>query len=175
MVHRSPMATRCAFKDDGRRCSRNGFGNPPLCRPHAIQVNLDGKRVEFPEESPLFGLLDAADRLFSSSGNETVHQLRNIFGEFLANAANGSREYPTHPPQNGAPPREPPRPPEPPPISAGDPRIILGFEPGEGLTAARVKGRQRDLAKLFHPDKQGGSEAAMKRVTEAARELLKTL
>jgi len=162
------MATRCAFKDEGRRCSRNGFGNPPLCRPHAIQVNLDGKRVEFPEESPLFGLLDAADRMFSSSGNETVQQVRNIFGEFLANAANQGRIPP--------PPRaQEPRRPDPPPSVAENPRVVLGFEPGEGLTAARVKGRQRDLALLFHPDKEGGSVAAMKRVNEAATELLKCL
>jgi hypothetical protein len=135
-------------------------------------VNLDGKRVEFPEESPLFGLLDAADRLFSSSGNETVQQVRNIFGEFLAGAANQQNAGRMPPPREY---RDPPRTPPPPPQTAENPRVVLGFEPGEQLTAPRVKGRQRDLALLFHPDKQGGSVAAMKRVNEAATELLKTL
>ena len=166
------MAARCAFKDGGRRCSRNGFGNPPLCRPHAIQVNLDGKRIEFPKESPLFGLLDAADRLFSSSGNETVQQVRAIFGEFLAEAANQSNARQVPPPrQQHSPPKSPPNASR----AKDDPRVVLGFEPGEQLTAARVKARQRDLAILFHPDKEGGSEAAMKRVNEAATELLSCL
>lgn len=182
MVQNRQMANRCAFKDGNRRCSRNGFGNPPLCRSHAIQVNLDGKKVEFPEESPLFGLLDMADRMFSNSQNDTVQQVRNIFGEFLSGAANQSnaREYSAHhPPQD---PRQQrtecgnePRTPPPPPQAAENPRVVLGFEPGEQLTKARVKARQRDLAQLFHPDKQGGSVAAMKRVNEAAGTLLKSL
>jgi len=166
------MANRCAFKDGPRRCSRNGFGNPPLCRSHAIQVSLDGKRVEFPEESPLFGLLDMADRMFSHSQNETVQQVRNIFGEFLAGAANQSNAHQVPPPhQEYRAPRTPP----PPPTAAEDPRVVLGFEPGEQLTEARVKARKRELAGLFHPDKQGGSIRAMKRVNEAADTLLKNL
>jgi hypothetical protein len=56
-----------------------------------------------------------------------------------------------------------------------DPRVVLGFEPGETLTAARVKERKRQLAALFHPDKAGGSISAMKRVNEAADALLKSL
>lgn len=162
------MASRCAFKDGQRRCSRNGFGNPPLCRSHAIQVSLDGKNVAFPEESPLFGLLDMADRMFSTSNNETVQQVRNIFGEFLAGTANSSnaRQVP--------PPREP-RTPPPPASAAEDPRVVLMFEPGEQLTVERVKARKRELASLCHPDKQGGSIRAMKRVNEAADTLLKSL
>jgi hypothetical protein len=49
------------------------------------------------------------------------------------------------------------------------------FEPGEQLTAERVKARKRELASLCHPDKQGGSVRAMKRVNEAADTLLKSL
>jgi len=49
------------------------------------------------------------------------------------------------------------------------------FEPGEQLTAERVKARKRELASLCHPDKQGGSISAMKRVNEAADALLKSL
>jgi hypothetical protein len=175
VVHLCPMASRCAFKDGSRRCSRNGFGNPPLCRTHAIQVNLDGRKIEFPEESPLFGLLDMADRMFSTSQNDTVQQVRNIFGEFLAGAANQSNAQQVPPPGQPREPRQEPRTPPPPPRTAADPRLVLGFEPGEQLTVARVRARKRELAQLFHPDKQGGSSHAMKRVNEAADELLKSL
>jgi hypothetical protein len=171
VVQNHPMAARCAFKDGGRRCSRNGFGPPgapALCRAHAIQANLDGKQVEFSEESPVFDLLELADRAFSRSNNDFAKQMGNIFGDFLAGRAHQSQQAQDHqdlPPQ---PPPEPPRPEK-------DPWEVLGFEPGQQLTAAIVKGRQRDLAMIFHPDKQGGSTEAMKRVNDAASELLKTL
>ena len=113
-----------------------------------------------------------ADRMFSTSQNETVRQVRSIFGEFLANAANQSNAARPGP---HMPPPPPPRTPPPPPRAVEDPRVILGFEPGEQLTSARVKARKRELAKLFHPDKEGGSAHAMKRVNEAADELLKSL
>jgi hypothetical protein len=129
---------------------------------------LNGKKVEFPEESPLFDLLDMADRMFSTSNNETVQQVRNIFGDFLAGTANQSNAQ-------QMPPHEAYRTPPPPPQTAGNPRVVLGFEPGEQLTEARVKARKRELAALFHPDKQGGSMSAMKRVNEAADTLLKSL
>jgi hypothetical protein len=105
--------------------------------------------------------------MFSSSGNPTVQQVRNIFGEFLAGAANQSNAHQVPPQEYRTPP--------PPPTAADDPRVVLGFEPQEKLTEARVKARKRDLASLFHPDKEGGSMAAMKRVNEAADNLLKTL
>jgi hypothetical protein len=138
-------------------------------------VNLDGKRVEFPEESPLFGLLDMADRLFSTSQNETVQQVRTIFGEYLSGAANESNASRQVPPPREHREREAPRTPPPPPQAAEDPRVVLMFEPGEQLTEARVKARKRELASLCHPDKPGGSIRAMKRVNEAASNLLKSL
>jgi len=162
------MATSCAYKDGNRRCRRNGFGNPPLCRAHAIQLNLDGKQVDFPEESPLFHLLDLADRAFSRSNNDFAKQVGGLFGEFLSGAANQANAQQIPPQEHYQ------RPPEP-TTAAPDPRAILGFEPGIQLTAAMVKARQRDLAKIFHPDKQNGSTAAMKRVNEAVNELLKSL
>jgi hypothetical protein len=113
-----------------------------------------------------------ADRLFSTSGNETVQQVRNIFGEYLANAANSSNARQVPPPHEY---HEPRTPPPPPPGPLEDPRIVLGFEPGEQLTEARIKARKRELASLFHPDKQGGSISAMKRVNEATDALLKSL
>ena len=54
------------------------------------------------------------------------------------------------------------------------PREVLGFSPAEKLTVEIVKKRQRDLVKIFHPDR-GGNTAAMQRYNAAASELLKQL
>jgi len=51
----------------------------------------------------------------------------------------------------------------------------LGFEPGEQLTAEKVQKRKQALARVFHPDMQGGSEAQMKRINQAADTLLAKL
>jgi hypothetical protein len=162
------MASRCAFKDGSRRCSRNGFGNPALCRAHAIQVKLDGEPIDLQPDSPLMSILELADRAFSKSNNEFARQVGSLFGEFLSNNANSSNA-------RRVPPRNEYRAPPPAPAAAKDPREVLGFEPGEQLTRARVKARQRDLATVFHPDKPAGSAGAMARVNEAAQELLKSL
>lgn len=69
----------------------------------------------------------------------------------------------------------PPRPPPPRPNSP-DPTIrareILGFEPNERLTVELVRARKQALAKIFHPDAKGGSDAQMKRINAAADALL---
>lgn len=164
----SGRVRRCAFREGSRRCTRNGFGNPPLCRTHAIQVGLHGEEGE--EDDPIISLIDIADRAFSRNRNEIVQNARQIFGEFLAqraNQRNAKRVPPPPPPKSPPPPRPPPPPPE-------DPRDILGFPPGTKLTKALVKARQRELAQLFHPDK-GGSVKAMQKVNDAAAKLLATL
>lgn len=165
MVHRSRMANRCAYRDGDRRCSRNGFGEPPLCRPHALHASLDGQEVHLEEDSPFFSWLDAADRILSRSNNEIAQQVRGIFGEFLAGSA--QRQATDQPPP--PPPRQAPRP------VGEDPRLVLGFEPGAPLTQEIIKERKRALANLYHPDKPGGSLVAMKRVNEAADKLLCSL
>jgi hypothetical protein len=72
------------------------------------------------------------------------------------------------------PPRSPPPPPRPP-----DPGIrareVLGFEPREQLSKERIEDRRRQLAKVFHPDRQGGSTAQMQRVNQAADLLIAQL
>ena len=158
------MANRCAFKDGGRRCGRNGFGNPALCRAHAIQATVDGKQIEFSEDSPLFEILNMADRAFSRSNNDFLKQVGNLFGEMLSGAAHQTR-VPEPEPQKAP---EPPQPLE-------DARVVLGFAPDEQLTASSVKARKKQLARIFHPDQPTGSLHAMKRVNEAADKLLKDL
>ena len=44
----------------------------------------------------------------------------------------------------------------------------MGFEPREALTIEKVQKRKQSLARVFHPDMQGGSETQMKRVNNAA-------
>jgi hypothetical protein len=164
------MSSRCAYKDGKRRCSRNGFGEPPLCRMHALQLSLDGQEISFDEASPAFSWLDAADRILSRSNNEVAKQAGALFGEFLSASAERRRHAPP-PPPNGH--HRPPPPPRPNP--ADDPRLVLGFEPGDKLTAEIIKERKKALAALFHPDRPGGSLTAMKRVNEAADKLLCSL
>jgi hypothetical protein len=102
-----------------------------------------------------------ADRFFSAANVDVVHEVRNLFGEILSG-------QPT--------PAFPPAPqPAPPPTPEGDPRIVLGFEPGDKLSKEIIKERKKALAALFHPDRPGGSTLAMKRVNEAADKLLCSL
>lgn len=51
----------------------------------------------------------------------------------------------------------------------------MGFEPAEPLTMEKVQKRKQALARVFHPDMQGGSEVQMKRVNAAADLLLAKL
>lgn len=162
------MASRCAFKDGGRRCGRNGFGNPALCRAHAALLAVDGKQIEFDKDSPLFEMLNMVDRSFSRSNNDFLKQVGNLFGEMLSGKAHQATARQIPPEQE---PQAPPAAPKP-SVAA---RVVLGFAPTEQLTAASVKARKKQLAQVFHPDRPTGSEHAMKRVNDAADELLKGL
>lgn len=66
------------------------------------------------------------------------------------------------------------RPPQPARIVEPDAREVLGFAPGAKLTREMVKARQRELAKIFHPDRHG-STAAMQKLNVAAKKLLESL
>jgi curved DNA-binding protein CbpA len=59
-------------------------------------------------------------------------------------------------------------------VAEPDAREVLGFAPGAKLTRELVKARQRELAKLWHPDR-GGSTAATQRLNVAAKKLLDSL
>jgi len=67
------------------------------------------------------------------------------------------------------------QPPPPPPL---DPRIaaraVLGFNPGEPLTADVIKRRHRDLVRRHHPDR-GGSTQRMAEVNAAVDVLLASM
>ena len=139
---------RCQYREDGLRCQRNGFGNPALCRAHALAGNL-GFDLDDP---PVGALIDRADRFLAGHQNPLIQSFAGILGQVLAG----------RPPRDGppleaqAPPRPRAAPPPAPPKE--DPRDVLGFAPGTKLTRAIVKERQRTLAKLWHPD-HGGTDA----------------
>lgn len=79
--------------------------------------------------------------------------------------------------RSAPPPRTPPPKPPPPPRRAPTlvARQILHFDPEEQLTKERINERRRDLAKMFHPDRQGGSTVQMQRVNQAADVLIASL
>ncbi len=118
---------------------------------------------------PWMGFLEMADRAISSSGSDFTRQVGNLFGEMLAGAVNpqATRQAPPlrEKPQEAQKPRE----------SVDEARVTLGLDPEERLTEARIKARRRALAAIYHPDQEGGSTSAMKRVNEAADILLKSL
>jgi len=67
------------------------------------------------------------------------------------------------------------RPAPPPRRAAGpDPRIALGFSPGQKLTVEQVKKRHRELARQHHPDR-GGSVKSMAAINHAVDQLLADL
>jgi hypothetical protein len=75
--------------------------------------------------------------------------------------------------QQRRPPPPPPRAPAPDPLQRA--RELLGFEPTERLTVEKIQKRKQALARVFHPDMAGGSEAQMKRINAAADALLAKL
>lgn len=160
---------RCAFVENGRRCRRIGFGDPPLCRTHGLVVAADLDADDF-----VAAIVDGVDRVIARHSNEVVRSFSTILSNLVGRARTRPRPR-VHAPQphvhaprpSSAP---PPKPPPPPP----DPREILGFAPGAQLTASEVKRRQRELAAMFHPDR-GGSVRAMQRVNDAAAALLAEL
>jgi len=142
------------------------------------------------EETVGASLFDIADRIFSRSRDPIVQNARELLGELLAGEANAATAhrlrqviadraqaaqrqvnagYAEHPPR--PPGYIPPPPPAAPPKIQEDPREVLGFPPDKPLTKSEIKARQKELARVFHPDR-GGSVRSMQRVNDAAAALL---
>ncbi len=134
-------------------------------------------------------MIGAADRVASRHGTSPLIQIvTGALNGVLANMfTRGQQQHqqqaqararaappPGSPPPRSQPPPQPPRRP-PPPDPTLRAREILGFEPTERITAEMVNDRKKKLARVFHPDMQGGSEAQMKRVNQAADVLLAKL
>jgi hypothetical protein len=195
-----PQTDRCSFNEGGERCRRIGFNtrHGQLCRRHAARIELELERGD-----PLDELINTVDRQASASSNPFVRVFAGVVGQLFGREA--PREAPPQGvpvilrcgnchqpiPRPGAhrqfsvdqpytcPPRPraapPPRPQarEPDPLLAA--RELLGFEPNEKLTVELVQKRKQALARVFHPDMQGGSTARMTLINAAADRLLAKL
>lgn len=192
---------RCSYVDGDKRCRRNGFGNPPICRQHAAMLAAG---LEAPAGDPLVDLLGDGDRWTSRQRDPLIAAAAGIVGVVLSGILTGRYQQPRDPfpfgplgPQVGAvfganhpfsraaagtpPPNGGRRHPRPPPPRPSDPpppdpiqraREVLNFEPAEPLTRELINARRRALATLYHPDRQGGSTTAMQRINQAADLLL---
>jgi len=134
--------------------------------------------LDFDLNDPMVGaLIDRADRFLAGHRNPLVQSFAGILGQVLAGRAPAARPVETDDTSSSsssANSRRPPRPPPPAPAPKEDPRDVLGFGPDAKLTRAMVKERQRELAKLMHPDR-GGSTKALQRLNAAAQALLQDL
>jgi hypothetical protein len=169
--------------EDNRRCGRYGAGYPPLCVRHE-RIARDEERGDALNQfisrgvnrvvGSIFGrhsdfVRNEISHLIDESGGDIVEKLTdtlNRMGDVNFRPEPGAR------PARGAPP--PPRQPPPPRRNGQAARQVLGFPADLKLTPEIVKARKRKLAELFHPDK-GGSPDAMRRVNQAADELLANL
>jgi hypothetical protein len=82
------------------------------------------------------------------------------------------------PPRSGTAPRSAPRSPPPPPSPARElaqARAVMGFDLDQKLTLQDVAERRRELARIFHPDRKGGSVERMQRINNAADVLERAL
>lgn len=104
------------------------------------------------------GILDAVDNL--------GRRLETLPDELIA-AAKRPPERPKPPPRKKR--EAPPPPPRPEPTL--DARAVLHFGPDEPLDRRKIKQRQRELARMVHPDRSGSKEA-MQKINIAANALL---
>lgn len=195
-------AVRCAFRIDGKRCVRNGTGNPSLCADHR---RATGQPQQFDPNGALADAVKRAARGQHVSTSGIVGALGELFNYFVqaapepkpgpvrnawddlqraaAQAQANARSRVDRPPE---PATEPPRatwdwwstPPDPRAeakrIETLRARAVLGFTNSESLTVEKIKDRQRALARKHHPD-LGGSEAKMKAINAASDVLLESL
>lgn len=181
---RAASPTRCQRKINGRRCVREGAGNPVLCR--ACREDL--LRELAAQQNP------AADVIHRMANGERVPTgdiiagLFGLAGAFLRGEPIGQQQQPRpngtgipgvhFPWDTGAPAPgfnnpPPPRPPPPDPRVAAKKKLELearkafGFSPTEPLTPDVIKKRYRELARKHHPDRKGGSAERMKTINTA--------
>ena len=162
-----PQTAFCRYDVD-RRCRRIATVDGQLCREHAILL-----QTQIQPGSGLADLIGALDREISRTAakDPVVGAFAKIVGDLFRPRAPRPGSLPQQPP-----PRQPPRPPpSSPPDQSAAARIVLGFEPNETLTKDMIDKRKKALARVFHPDMQGGSEAHMKRINQAADVLLAKL
>lgn len=195
-----PRAPRCTFKEGGRRCPRNGDGNPPLCPPHRIAVLraaqpkspaeviadaainfLQGKPIN--RDATLGAVEDLASQwsgmgadyrpdMFDGAGEDRTHRRAQAGADSAAPW--WVEQLKQHKAQAG---RQRPQ-----PAPQQDPKIAeriaarqtMGFQPSDQLTEEAIKDRKKLLARKHHPDR-GGSVERMSAINAAADVLLEAL
>lgn len=171
---------QCVFKfeleGETYRCTRPGIGNPPLCREHYEIVQAAEDRPGRMPQNFWDELLDRVlDHPYVQGKVEEVMEILRdparsspfYQGPGQAYAA----ETPPRPREQRKRPRRPP--PEPPrdTLTCRQALEILHFSPKQKPSCAEIRKRQRELARLAHPD-IGGSDEAMQRINAAATFLI---
>lgn len=189
-----PRAPRCAYKEHGRRCPRDGHGNPPLCAPHRMAV-VEAARPRSPVEI----IADAAVNFLQGkpvNRDATIGAVEDIASQWAGMGADyrpdmfgDARESQAHrraQAGGGATPwwvdqvnraraqAQPPQPPDPRLAERIAARQTMGFAPGDQLTEDVIKDRKKMLARKYHPDR-GGSVERMSAINAAADTLLASL
>mgnify|MGYP001615100771 CR=1 FL=1 len=152
---------RCEYEDNRGRCRRLGVGQPALCSDH--------EEVEFESESEYAPIIETVlqnPRVYKivSKAGGILDALAGLIDRATQKVTEGPRPVSEAP--GGA--RRPVR-----SVPKDDPRTVLHFGPKDVLTEEIIKLRRRDLAKIAHPDKPGGSDEAMRKINAAADALLK--
>ena len=188
--------SKCAYIESGKRCRRNGTGNPPLCDAHKLVIEdaarsggtgsrladllhrvINGKRVTFTDINA--GLDDLAEMFTRKEGDPVRSAAEDFMRQAQAHGRKawyqpgvfGSTRQPRQAPK--PPPRRPPAP-DPRLAELREARVVLGFGPNEHLTSDVIKRRQRELARRHHPD-HGGRVEVMQRINAAVDVLLETV
>lgn len=174
---RRAQGTRCRYSDGRQQCRRTATTENGLCRQctDALQADLN--------DSDIIGKID---RMLVQNGQHPIAVMASgIIGGLMGRLFSfGQQQAAQQPPPSSQqqrsrpwqPPGQPPPPPSsPPPDPTIRAREILGFEPNERLTKELIHRRKQQLARVFHPDAKGGSDAQMKRVNAAADALLAKL
>lgn len=157
------LSDRCVYAEGRRRCRRNGSGEPVLCRAHRLVV-IGGLEAGG-------GAARVVERVERAAARDPLWStILDVADEIIGRPRAQPAPAPPPGPQN-RPRTAPPRPPPPTPPKE-DPRTVLGFPLGSRPTREAIKTRQRQLAKILHPD-AGGSDEAVARVNNAAEALLK--
>ena len=173
---------QCVYTEGGRRCRRDGVGDPPVCPPHQIAYAHHAQRATS-KKQPGDAIVDLFDSLLSGRkvSKKKFERAWDDVGQILHNAAPAGFQPPQgfQPPPNWMP--RPAPPPGPPPR---DPAIVeaerefaaakkvMGFADTQKITADDVRDRKKQLARKFHPDMPGGSAAKMAEINNAADVLL---
>lgn len=156
-----PRAKRCTFRERGRRCPRDGHGEPALC--NACRVVVLAASVP---KSPTQTIIDALANLMVGrpvDADGALGALQQIMGQ---RGGAGIQDVFRQFADVGRVPAQAPLPRRPPP--GPDPRVaeraaeiaaarrVLGFTKGEVLLEQQIRDRRRELAKKLHPDRAGG-------------------